>query len=301
MAFFDRLKTSVTGLTEQQKYASSIRKVTSQIEDCKNQIANLTQQIGARFVENHLNETDTEFEDLLSGIRQCNEQIASFEAEIERLKAQQAAEEAARQQALQEKEAAERAAREQAREEREAQKAAAQQAQQAVVPPVNAAPQQAAVPPTDTAPQQGSFGAPGIKYCTVCGQPNDKDALFCIYCGNRFEAMPTPVAEGIPAPAAVQAAEGIPAAAAEAVPTAEEIPVNVMASAEGEILASESVAAVGENVTAEVRASSPVEAVPAVEETSSEENIPTAPIAEPISEPVEEPVTESEAGGGSPS
>lgn len=178
MGLFDKVKTSVTGLTEQQKYAVNIRQLSSQIDDNKNQIVGLTQQIGSRYVEKHIGEDDPEYGDLLSAIRAKREQIASLESEIEQLRIQQAAEEAARQQALQQKEEADRLAREQAREARNAQKAM-RQAQPTFVSQAG-----------ETAQTYASQTV-SVKYCPSCGRQNDEDAMFCIFCGKPFEAPET--------------------------------------------------------------------------------------------------------------
>lgn len=145
--------------------------MTQQIDDNKSQITSLIHQVGTRCVENHLNETGTEFEDLFSAIREKNRQNVELTAEIERLKAQQAAEEAARQQALALKEEADRVAREQAREARAAQKAAQQGYGQQ--------------PVASTIPSVMPSGA--VKYCTNCGKPYEEDSDFCVYCGHPFE------------------------------------------------------------------------------------------------------------------
>lgn len=167
MSIFDKMKVSVTDMTEQQRYTSSIREISGRITGYEAQISDLTRQIGVKYVQEHLNEPGAEFADILTAIQNLKSQIASSEALIERLKAQQIAEEGERQQALQKKEDADRTAHEQARLAREAQRASMRQQRHG----------------TPTQYAQYSANSNRIIYCNECGRPNDIDAEFCVYCG----------------------------------------------------------------------------------------------------------------------
>lgn len=213
MGLMDKMKTSVTGATEKQKYASTIKKVSGQIEICKKEIVRLTEQVGNQCVANHLGQTDTEYEELFAAIRVQVAQIQQAEAAIKRLKTQQAEEESARQQALQEKEAADRAARQKAQEEKQAARQKAQEEKQAAKQQAQqqkeAAKQQAlaeaeAAKQRELEEQQRQEAARRAeqqrliaqlnatsKVCTECGKRNELDAKFCVYCGHVFD-VPSP-------------------------------------------------------------------------------------------------------------
>lgn len=173
MGFFDRVKTSVTGVSEQQKYAATIRKITAQIHNNEREIARLTEQVGMQCVKLHLEETGTEYENLFAVIRQYLAENQASEQEIKRLKEQQETEENARRQALMEKEEADRIARQQAQEA----KAAARQQQ-----------------PFRQQPYPQEFQnaqAAAMKVCPICGGQNEMDAMFCVHCGSSLTAPET--------------------------------------------------------------------------------------------------------------
>lgn len=173
MGFFDKVKTSVTGVSEQQKYAAAIRKITAQIQNNEREIARLTEQVGMQCVKLHLEETGTEYENFFAVIRQYLAENQASEQEIKRLKEQQETEENARRQALMEKEEADRIARQQAQEV----KAAARQQQTFRQQPY---------------PQEfQNAQAAAMKVCPVCGGQNEMDAMFCVHCGSSLTAPET--------------------------------------------------------------------------------------------------------------
>ena len=201
MGFFDKVKTSVTGVSEQQRYAAAIRKITAQIQNNEKEIARLTEQVGIQCVKLHLEETGTEYENFFAVIRQYLAENQASEQEIQRLKEQQEAEENARRQALMEKEEADRIARQQAQEA----KAAARQQMQAKKTAWGAAGstapagfQQQTFQNAQTFQQQSfqqqpyqNVQAAAMKACPVCGGQNEMDAMFCVHCGSSLAAPET--------------------------------------------------------------------------------------------------------------
>ncbi len=201
MGFFDKVKTSVTGVSEQQRYAAAIRKITAQIQNNEKEIARLTEQVGIQCVKLHLEETGTEYENFFAVIRQYLAENQASEQEIQRLKEQQEAEENARRQALMEKEEADRIARQQAQEA----KAAARQQMQAEKTAWGAAGstapagfQQQTFQNAQTFQQQSfqqqpyqNVQAAAMKACPVCGGQNEMDAMFCVHCGSSLAAPET--------------------------------------------------------------------------------------------------------------
>lgn len=182
MGFFDKVKTSVTGVSEQQKYAAAIRKITARIQSNEREIARLTEQVGMQCVKLHLEETGTEYENFFAVIRQYLAENQASGQEIKRLKEQQETEENARRQALMEKEEADRIARQQAQEA----KAAARQQQTFR--------QQTFQQPFQQQPYPQEFQnaqAAAMKVCSVCGGQNEMDAMFCVHCGSSLTVPET--------------------------------------------------------------------------------------------------------------
>lgn len=211
MGILDKMKTSVTGATEKQKYAMNIKKVYGQIQSCKEEIDRLTEQVGSQCVANHLEQTDTEYEELFAAIRGQMAQIQQAEAEIQRLKEQQEEEESARQQALQKKEEADRIARQKAQEERQAAREKAQEEREAAKQKALLEKEilkQKALAELEASKQReleekqrqeeariaeqqrilAQLNA-SSKVCTECGKRNELDSKFCVYCGHLFEEL----------------------------------------------------------------------------------------------------------------
>ena len=53
MGFLDKMKTSVSGVSAQQRYASNIRKINAQIQSNEKEIERLTMQVGIQCVKLH--------------------------------------------------------------------------------------------------------------------------------------------------------------------------------------------------------------------------------------------------------
>lgn len=70
MGFLDKMKSSVSGVSAQQRYASNIRKINAQIQSNEKEIERLTMQVGIQCVNLHLEEPGTEYENLFAVIRQ---------------------------------------------------------------------------------------------------------------------------------------------------------------------------------------------------------------------------------------
>lgn len=154
MGIFDRVKEVITvDISEKISYGNSIRKLSGEITSNETTIRSLINQVGVRCVENHINETDSEYGDLFSKILELRENNQKLSEEIQRLKEQQAEEERQRQQMREEMQLAKQ------------QKIYEQQTQAS-----------APVSPIET----------GDKFCKKCGKPNDVDAAFCVHCGNPF-------------------------------------------------------------------------------------------------------------------
>lgn len=156
MGLLDKMKSSVSGVSAQQRYASNIRKINSQIQNNEKEIERLMLQVGIQCVSLNLEKTDTEYENLFAVIRQYQAENQAAEEEIRKLREQLEEEEAARIQALQEKEEADRIARAQAQ---EARAAARMQAQ----------------------------ADASMKLCQDCGGRNEMDAMFCVHCGKPLQ------------------------------------------------------------------------------------------------------------------
>lgn len=159
MGIFNRVKEVITvDISEKISYGNSIRKLSGEINSNETTIRSLINQVGVRCVENHINETDSEYGDLFSKILELRESNQKLSEEIQRLKEQQAEEERQRQQMREEMQLAKQ------------QKIYEQQTQ--ATPSVSPT-----VSPTETA-----VG----KFCKKCGKPNDVDSSFCVHCGNPF-------------------------------------------------------------------------------------------------------------------
>lgn len=201
MGFLDKMKSSVSGVSAQQRYASNIRKINAQIQSNEKEIERLTMQVGIQCVNLHLEEPGTEYENLFAVIRQYQSENRAAEEKIQHLREQQEEEEFARQQALQEKEEADRLARQQAQEAREATRQQAQAEKEAARMQV-----QAEMEDREAAHQRELEFArqqelkrqqemqvqadAESKVCPGCGGRNDLDSMFCVHCGNPLSKEP---------------------------------------------------------------------------------------------------------------
>lgn len=158
MGIFDRVKEVITvDISEKISYGNRIRKLSAEVASNESAIKNLINLVGIRCVENHINETGSEYEDLFSKILELRTNNQRLNEEIQKLKEQQAEEESQRQQMREEMQLAK---------------------QQKMY-------EQASAP----SPQTNG------KFCTQCGGPNDLDAMFCVHCGNPFAVETTEVKE----------------------------------------------------------------------------------------------------------
>ena len=190
MGFLDKMKSSVSGVSAQQRYASNIRKINAQIQSNEKEIERLTMQVGIQCVNLHLEEPGTEYENLFAVIRQYQSENRAAEEKIQHLREQQEEEEFARQQALQEKEEAHRLARQQAQEAREAarmQVQAEMEAREAAHQrELEFARQQELKRQQEMQVQADAES----KVCPGCGGRNDLDSMFCVHCGNPLSKEP---------------------------------------------------------------------------------------------------------------
>lgn len=190
MGFLDKMKSSVSGVSAQQRYASNIRKINAQIQSNEKEIERLTMQVGIQCVNLHLEEPGTEYENLFAVIRQYQSENRAAEEKIQHLREQQEEEEFARQQALQEKEEADRLARQQAQEAREATR---QQAQAEMEAREAAHQRELEFARQQELKRQQEMQVQAdaeSKVCPGCGGRNDLDSMFCVHCGNPLSKEP---------------------------------------------------------------------------------------------------------------
>lgn len=186
MGFLDKMKSSVSGVSAQQRYASNIRKINAQIQSNEKEIERLTMQVGIQCVNLHLEEPGTEYENLFAVIRQYQSENRAAEEKIQHLREQQEEEEFARQQAQE--------AREATRQQAQAEKEAARMQVQAEMEAREAAHQRE----LEFARQQELKRQQEMqvqadaesKVCPGCGGRNDLDSMFCVHCGNPLSKEP---------------------------------------------------------------------------------------------------------------
>lgn len=86
MGIFGRVKEVITvDISEKISYGNSIRKLSGEITSNETTIRSLINQVGVRCVENHINETDSEYGDLFSKILELRENNQKLSEEIQRL------------------------------------------------------------------------------------------------------------------------------------------------------------------------------------------------------------------------
>lgn len=151
MNFFNRMKDSIssagTGVSQKVSYTTDTVKLNNQIRGNEKEIEKLVYQIGQKCVHLHLNDTDSEYEELFKQIRQYQEANSAHRAEIQRLGEELKIQEQMRQQELKEK---------QERREQEQQADMQKQLDETT------------------------------KLCKSCNQRSDLDAKFCVFCGEPF-------------------------------------------------------------------------------------------------------------------
>lgn len=165
MAIFDRVKDTVglAGVSQKVSYATSTMKLNNLIKLNEKEIERVTYTIGELYVQRHLDNTDTEYEEELAKIRQLREEIHKFTDELEKMKAEQ---EELRIKAQEEREAREQARRQEKELQRERELQTAHAASQQEEPVAEAA---------------------TGKICPNCDSRNDEDASFCTNCGTPMD------------------------------------------------------------------------------------------------------------------
>ena len=158
MSFFDKVKDTVSaaGVSQKVSYTTNTMKLNNMIKANEREIDRLSFEIGKDYVQRHLQETDSEYQNQLEAIRRLQAEIGSIYQELERLKTEQ---EEARQRAQEEREARAFARQQEAERQRQMayqqqmeyqQQMAAYQQQAGYQQPIGmqpeAAPQQAGVP-----------------------------------------------------------------------------------------------------------------------------------------------------------
>lgn len=212
MSFFDKVKDTVsaTGVSQKVSYTTNTMKLNNMIKANEREIDRISFEIGKDYVQRHLQETGSEYQEQLDAIRRLQAEISGIYQELERLKAEQ---EEARQRAQEEREARALARQQEAERQRQMayqqqveyqQQMAAYQQQMGYQQPVQyqqpssvqpeAVPQQTedSQQPTDSQLQTVSFTESpsntesSVKFCAKCGGENDMDSRFCVHCGNSF-------------------------------------------------------------------------------------------------------------------
>ena len=186
MGFLDRVKETVssagTGVSQKVSYTTDTMKLNNQIRSNEKEIEKLIYQVGQKCVQLHLHETDSEYEELFVQIRELQSSSQNHQAEIQRLTKELEEKEQLRQQEMKdrqeqwERERKERAEMKQA----EALERARQQEIQKETPKKMEQEIQQELDET-------------AKICPICGQKNEADAAFCVYCGNILPSDVTPV------------------------------------------------------------------------------------------------------------
>lgn len=181
MNFFNRMKDSIssagTGVSQKVSYTADTVKLNNQIRGNEKEIEKLIYQVGQKCVQLHLNDTDSEYEELFGQIRQYQAANSAHRAEIQRLEEDLKRQEQMRQQELKEKQ--ER--REQEKREREELKQQQIQKRQ----------EQAWAETNKQMYQEQQAGMQNqldetTKLCKNCNQRSDLDARFCVFCGEPF-------------------------------------------------------------------------------------------------------------------
>lgn len=169
MELFNRVKDTVrdtvasTGVSQKVAHTTGTLKLNQLIKFNEKEIDKITLEIGRDYVEQHLNEEDSEYAPQLERIRELQSEIGKFTEQIENLRAEQ--EEARR--IAQEEKTARNLARQQEQEmRRERERQEAYERQQAA--------------------QQAYEERMQARICPACGARNDDDAVFCVSCGKRI-------------------------------------------------------------------------------------------------------------------
>lgn len=179
MNLFNRMKDSFTvaGAEVNQKVtqAAEALKINNKIRSNEKEIDKLIYLVGEKFMEQHLMEEDTEYEEFFDKIRFYKSDNEALQEELVRLEREGEEKSQQRQQEMKERQ------EQRERERREMMEARQYQAELQTVeePEVAEVPEEAVGEP-ETVLDETS------KRCPNCKQINDRDARFCVNCGTPF-------------------------------------------------------------------------------------------------------------------
>lgn len=95
MGLLDRVKEVITvDISEKISYGGNIIKLTGEMKANERAIKDLINKVGIRCVENHIHDKDSEYDDLFSRILELRESNKNLAEQIEKLKEEQAEENA---------------------------------------------------------------------------------------------------------------------------------------------------------------------------------------------------------------
>lgn len=172
MSLLDRMKDSVSsagiGVSQKFSYTAETMKLNNQIRNNDREIEKLIVQVGQRCLELHFDDVDNEYEEFFSEIRRYRAENEIHRAEIQRLSEENQEQARQRQMEMQQRQ-------EQREQERKARETLKQQ--EALLKQQEALLKQQEL--------QKSLDQE-TRVCPKCGNRNDLDAKFCVYCGNSF-------------------------------------------------------------------------------------------------------------------
>lgn len=159
MGFFDKLKDTVSVADFSQKISgtTTVLKLKNQKKMNEKEIDRLIFKAGRQLVSQHLDDNDSEYEEIFQEIKRLQEENLSILDELQRMKEEQER----LQRMKEEQEKLQRMKEEQLQKIKEEQDHMREQEQERAM--------------------QGPF-----KTCKKCGEKNGNSAKFCVYCGNPF-------------------------------------------------------------------------------------------------------------------
>lgn len=169
MGFFDKLKDTVSVADFSQKISgtTTVLKLKNQKKMNEKEIDRLIFEAGRQLVSQHLDDNDSEYEEIFQEIKRLQEENLSILDELQRMKEEQERlqrmkeEQEKLRRMKEEQERLQRMKEEQLQKIKEEQDHLREQEQERVM--------------------QGPF-----KTCEKCGEKNGNSAKFCVYCGNPF-------------------------------------------------------------------------------------------------------------------
>lgn len=185
MGFFDKVKAQANGVVESQKYSTQISKVNKRIEECERTIKAFTDAVGRQCVEQHLKETDTEYESLFSQIRAKYTEIEKCKQEIEILKVKQNETNDEVKRNFSEMKSSLPSISNLVSKIETTDSPNSENASSITTAQVSFS-ASVGLSDGDISVDKTDNGATSIKYCPSCGNKNDITAVFCTECGSRF-------------------------------------------------------------------------------------------------------------------